>query len=373
LKLLFVSNLFPDKSDPIRGLDNANLLRYLKPHIDEISVIALRPTLPLFKKNWQARTEDADLNPTFQSVPYIPKIGSRWNHSLMASAIKAPVKNSNCDHILVSWLFPDGCAIAKVADVPFTMICQGSDAHAYLGNPIRKKFIIDAIGKSNAVITRSADLATRLENAGAARDKLHPVYNGVNTQLFTPKGDSEPILDPNARWLLFVGNFLPVKNPHLLLDAWILARKSMPEVDIRLAIIGSGPMEDEIRKKAANAGLSDALLITGRQPPREVAKYMRAADLLCLSSHNEGVPNVVLEAFSSGIPVISTDVGGISEVLNEPLLGKLVTPGNTQELAAAITTTLRSPSNTEEISRHAQRYSWQKAASAYFGIVNTLF
>jgi teichuronic acid biosynthesis glycosyltransferase TuaC len=220
-------------------------------------------------------------------------------------------------------------------------------------------------------ITRSADLARRLKEAGAAADKLKPIYNGVDTALFHPGSSPNPVLDKNSRWLLFVGNFLPVKNPQLLLKAWAIVRKNLPQEDVRLAMIGSGPLEGEIRSAAAGAGLSEFLEIAGRQAPNKVAEYMRAADVLCMSSHNEGVPNVVLEAFSSGLPVISTNVGGISEVLDHSFLGELVPPNDAQALATAITQYLNSPINSSEIAKHAQRYSWQQTAHDYFdNIVN---
>jgi len=226
------------------------------------------------------------------------------------------------------------------------------------------------------VITRSADLARRLEGAGIAGEKLHTVYNGVDTGLFRPADAPEAAreklgLGPNADALLFVGNFLPVKNPLMLLEAWRLAREKLPDRDLRLIMIGAGPMEAAIRGRAAQLGLQDALDLPGRLPSSAVADYLRAARCLVLSSHNEGVPNVVLEAMASGVPVVSTDVGGISEVLDAPFMGKLVPPGDGEALAEAIVEIVGSPSDRGRISARGEQYSWEATARRYLDLLRS--
>ncbi|MFT4549592.1 MAG: teichuronic acid biosynthesis glycosyltransferase TuaC [Verrucomicrobiales bacterium] len=376
MRLLFVSNLFPDSTEPIRGLDNACLLHYLGEHFDEIRAVGIRPTLS-GRGEFFAREEDAALSPQFCTVPYIPKIGSRWNHRLMARSLGKELarirKGFAFDAVLGSWLYPDGCALARLSvtmGFPFWLICQGSDAHSYLDMSVRRRLIVAAANHSRGVITRSGDLAKRLGAAGVAEEKLHPIYNGVDTETFKPAPDAGAArsalgLEAGRDYLLFVGNFLPVKNPRLLLEAWQLACESLPDRDLGLVMIGAGPMEEEIRHQAEQVGLGDRLVLPGRLPPTEVADYMRAARCLVLSSHNEGVPNVVLEAFASGLPVISTDVGGISEVLDSEFLGTLVPPGDPQALAAAICETLQAESESEKIAERAQRFAWRRTAEQY--------
>ena len=156
MKLLFVSNLFPDATDPVRGLDNACLLRYLRPHCESVRAVALRPTLSLKRlgdpsRYWHPREEDAWLSPIYVPVSYVPKFGSRWNHRLMARALSARLealrREGAFDVILGSWLYPDGCALARLAPrlrFPFVLICQGSDAHQYLDMPVRRRLIVEA-------------------------------------------------------------------------------------------------------------------------------------------------------------------------------------------------------------------------------------
>ena len=136
-------------------------------------------------------------------------------------------------------------------------------------------------------------------------------------------------------------------------------------------MIGAGPMEEEIRTKAVALGLPDELLLAGRRPPSEVADYMRVARCLVLSSHNEGVPNVILEAFASGLPVISTDVGGISEVLNADFLGELVPPGDAEALADALVRAVSAEVDRSSIAARGSAFGWAETAKKYWNLLQS--
>lgn len=380
MRLLFVSNLFPDAADPVRGLDNACLLHHLAKRLEGVRVIAIRPTLGR-RKEYRARPGDEIFAPVYCHARYLPKVGSRWNHRLMArplgQAIARVRKEFSFDLVLGSWLYPDGCALARLAPAlgfRYWLICQGSDAHTYLRVPVRRRLIVAAAQASCGVITRSADLARRLAAAGVGERRLHPVYNGVDTAVFRPAADPAAArlalgLGPGAECLLFIGNFLPVKDPLLLLEAWQLARRQLPGRDLRLIMVGAGPLEASIRAKAAALGLGESLTMPGRLPPAVVADYLRAARCLVLASRNEGVPNVVLEAFACGVPVVSTDVGGVAEVLDAPFLGSLVPPGDAGALAAAIVAAVGRPPPAGPIAARGASFSWEAAAGRYLELL----
>ena len=128
-------------------------------------------------------------------------------------------------------------------------------------------------------------------------------------------------------------------------------------------------MEAEIRANADAGGFGDHVIFAGRKTAVEVAQYMQAADMLCMSSENEGVPNVILEAFASGLPVVSTNVGGISEVLTNDTLGKLVSRGDLEGLVSAIRAVLSNPPDQKKIRAHGEKFSWDKAANEYYSLL----
>lgn len=382
MKLLFISNLFPDESESYRGLDNATLLHYLSKQV-EIEVLCARPALP-FSAKWQQaykpRAVDEKFQPVYVPVPYLPKAGGLVNHHLYRQAMQKPLEDLQqrfaFNAIFCAWAYPDACGMAPLAEklkVPMVVITQGTDVHTYLGMAARRKAIVASLSRVKGVVNRSRDLARRLAEAGVPEKKLHVVYNGVDTSLFYPveavDAKTKLGLPLNERVLLFVGNFLPVKNQELLLGAFAGLAQQKDHQNIRLVMVGGGPLEAEIRQLAKDLGVETKITFAGRKTPSEVAIYMQASELLVLSSHNEGVPNVVLEAFASGRPVVTTDVGGIHEVLKEDYLGCLTKPGDKVALVAALSRVLNRPNETERIAKYGSSFSWDKVASAYLSVI----
>jgi glycosyltransferase involved in cell wall biosynthesis len=368
LKVLFVSNLFPDTAQPYRGLDNATLLHHLAAYC-EIRAISPRAALPFAWRVPKPRPEDQNLAPLYVAARYVPKIGSRWNHRLMAGALREPLRKIKgafaFDVVLCSWLYPDACAVAMLSEemaFPFAAISQGSDAHQYLRMPVRRKAIVRALERSGRVITRSGELGRLLANAGVASEKLRTIYNGVDLELFQP-GDKQAArrelsLPAEAPVILFVGNFYPVKDPLLLVRSHRILRGILP--DCRLLMIGGGGLEARIRAEAA-----EGLELLGRRSSGEIARYMQAADVLCVPSQNEGVPNVILEAFATGLRVVATRVGGIPEVLADGDLGRLAPAGDKEAIAATLADALRHPCDVSKVRAHGSQFSWERAVSKY--------
>ena len=369
-RLLFISNLFPDQAEPYRGLDNATILHHLSGEF-EIRVLSPRPTLfrtPVRR----AREVDAGFAPVYVPSPYVPKVGSRFNPALMARALREPVaavqRTWPFDVVLSSWIFPDSCAVATLAnDFPLVSIAQGTDVHQYLKVPARRKVIAQAMQRASAIITRSAALGQLLAEAGLAPERLHPVYNGIDFTRFCP---GDPLaarealgLPLHGPMILFVGNFLPIKNPLLLLRAHAQLTSA------HLVMVGGGPLEEKARALAGELGTAGRITFAGRRSAEEVARFMRAADVLALPSHNEGVPNVILEAFASGLRVVASRVGGISEVHDRACLGSLVPAGDLDALVHTLRHALETPVQSEAIRRHALQFSWEAAALKYSGLL----
>lgn len=384
MRLLFISNLFPDTTQPWRGLDNVTLLHAMcaeRRDVD-VRVLCLRPGhgfwigagCPL-----KSRDEDKILNPHFAWAPYLPKFGG-LNDQLFALAVRRALKalpqGWKPDALLVPWLFPDACGVYLVdefSDVPMLSVAQGSDVHQYLDMPMRRRAIL-TLAQRSKIVTRSEDLRQRLLGAGAAADRVHTVYNGVDTATFYP-GDSKAAraalgLPEDGKLLLFVGNFLEVKGLELLIQATARAAREWNE-PLRLVMLGSGPLQQPLAALAKSEGLpSSSLIWAGRKSPEEVAQYMRAADAVCLSSHNEGVPNVLLESLASGRPFVTTDVGGISEILGpSPRGGKLVPGRGVQDYASALHSALSDPPDPAALSAYASTMAWPRCAADYWDLM----
>jgi len=383
MKVLFISNLFPDAKNPNLGIYNAQLLQHLS-RLCDIRVLAPRPTKGFppfwFPKEFSSREQDKIFRPVFAPAAYVPKIGSGVNHLLMARSIEPVLKRIREEFpfevVLSSWIYPDACATAELArrnKFSFVAIAQGSDVHQYLKIPARRKIISSALSQASAVVARSKDLSQQLREAGVSGDKLQVIYNGVDFEKFFPANQKAARkslgLSENATVLLYVGNLLPIKNPLLLVEAHAALCRKQPNVDFVLAMVGNGPLENEIRNRIYSLGTTKSVLLMGAKPSHEVARYMQAADLLCVPSNNEGVPNVVLEAFASGTRVVARSVGGIPEILCHDFLGKLVSQPDASGLATAISALLSDEPQLGRIMDYAREFSWDTSSQRYFELL----
>lgn len=199
-----------------------------------------------------------------------------------------------------------------------------------------------------------------LETTG--RTDVHLITAGVNTAKFCPPKDkgqvrSELGLDDRPV-LLFVGVICRRKGLHLLIDA---VEKVLIDHPLQLVAVGGGPELDEYIEYAKKIG-SGSIRFTGRIPDEELIKYYQAADIYCLTSTLEGMPQTLLEAMSSALPPISTDVGGISTLIDGKN-GVLVRSGDIDQLSEGLTMLLADPERRIVMGTNArtailETYSW---------------
>ena len=185
------------------------------------------------------------------------------------------------------------------------------------------------------LVAVSAGVADDLRRLGLERARIERIYSGFDLEgIREAAALPEPDL-PRAPFILHVGRFMPQKRHDLLFDAWRRARLphklvllTQPDRDLQ-ALIAAHRMEDEV-------------LVAGFRP--NPYPWMRAAELLVLSSEREGMPNVLVEALACGTRVVSTDCpSGPREVLRGELARWLVPSGDAAALASAMRAALSVP------------------------------
>ena len=381
MRILFLSTLFPDASRPTFGIHNAGLVRRLA-RGSAVSVVAPRPRFSAFLRRPGGSAaapclEDAALAPVFPAVPYLPKIGSAVNHRLYARWL-APSLQRFCeaperpDLLLAAWAYPDACAAVRLVPIlglPCVAIAQGTDINDYLRYPLRRGIILRHFHRAAAIVTRSEALRGRLLAAGLPEASVRTLYNGVDTDLFRPASDRAALrrelgLGATDAVVLFVGNLLPVKNPLLAVQAVATLKAQVPAQRWRLLMVGGGPLRARI-EAAATAALGDAATLAGVCSPAQVVRFMQAADVLCVPSRNEGIPNVIREALACGLPVVATRVGGIPEILNDPCLGEVVAPGQAPLMAEALARTILRGAPCAACRSQALAFSWDETIRRY--------
>lgn len=163
--------------------------------------------------------------------------------------------------------------------------------------------------------------------------------------------------------VLFVSNLLPVKDPAFLLEAFRRLDPGAAGMAVRLTLAGRGPMRAEVEQLAKRLGVAESVRFLGPLDSKNVANWMRAADLLVMTSRHEGLPNVILESQACGLPVVSTDVGGIHELVDEQWKGTLTPLDDLDGWVAAVETGLGKGAKYREALATAGR-AWSLAVAA---------
>ena len=202
-----------------------------------------------------------------------------------------------------------------------------------------------AVGKqvlmnSDRIITVSNATKRYVLSLGADPRKISVLHNGVDVDRFIPlsvlRAETRSKLGiPNGAIIVLTVRRLVYKNGiDTLIESARIALKQNSQ--LAFLVVGTGPDHEAIRARIQQLGISDSFILTGFVSDRDLPSYYNAADVFVLPSKSgEGLPLVALEAMSTGLPVVATNVGGIAEVVSENL-GKLVPADEPGELANAI-------------------------------------
>jgi glycosyltransferase involved in cell wall biosynthesis len=194
------------------------------------------------------------------------------------------------------------------------------------------------------------------------------IPNGVPTDEYAPDPDRRAQwrqvhgIEPHATVLTHVGRFAPPKNHALLVEAFARVRTDAP---LCLLLVGGGELENAVREQVSALGLQERVRFLGVRA--DVADILRASDVFVLSSRVEGNPLSVMEAMAAGLPVVSTAVGGVPELVREGETGLLVPSEDAGALAQAMQALVDDP-----VRRQAMGAAARQHAVAHFDIRHTV-
>ena len=223
--------------------------------------------------------------------------------------------------------------IARFFPVTFSFTAHANDIFA----PRNFEIGLDKLVDAARIIVTVTDYAARFlrERFPNRADRIYRVYNGLNLAEFgrTDFSSTPPLI-------VAVGRLIAKKGfADLIRACGLLAEGGKP---LQCEIIGEGPLENELHAQIEQLDLQNRAALSGAKPQREVRQRFAAASVFVLPSvvDPEGgidnLPTVIMEAMATGLPVISTNIGGIPEMVVENETGFLVQPGDAAALAGAI-------------------------------------
>lgn len=378
MKILIITNLFPNSQEPTRGIFNKQQFAELA-KLCELKVVAPIPWHRFSKAPDRETIEGIDVyHPRYFMIPKI------W-HSLygifffisLLGKIKEISRDFKFDLIFATWAYPDGFGsflIAKVLKKPVIIKVHGSDVNIYTKSILRKKMVSCALRNSDKVIAVSNALKQKLVAIGVPAEKIQVIPNGVDTELFKPLDQAECRkklgLPLDKKIILYAGNFAQVKGVDILVEAFGEMVRS--RVDILLLLVGDGPLETMLRSRVRELGIEGSVIFSRRTTHDSVPCYMNACDVFCLPSRSEGCPNVVLEALACGTPVVATQTGGMPEIIKNGRLGVLVDPENLIALRCGINEALARRWDRDAMRASVAGHSWTDNAKKLFELLETL-
>jgi glycosyltransferase involved in cell wall biosynthesis len=272
---------------------------------------------------------------------------------VLAAAI---LRREQIDHIHAH--FVDGTGLVAMVAARLLHVPYSITAHAY-DIYVKSAMLSEKLINAKFATTCTAYNKHYLEKI--TRREIALVYHGLDLPPIQGEFERQAGLRP---CILSVGTLKDKKGfPYLIKACRILKDLGY---NFLCEIIGQGPKQKELQYLIAKLGVSDSVILRGALPNKEVmATYGRAAILVQASiiaenSDRDGIPNVVLEAMASGVPVVATRVSGIPEVVADGITGLLVDPQDERTLAQAICRLLDSPTLRAELAQQGRRLVEQK-------------
>lgn len=276
------------------------------------------------------------------------------------------VRGANLVHVMAnsgwSWHLFAAPAIwvASVCRVPVVVNYRGGEADAFLSRSAR--WVRPSLARAQALVVPSGFLQAVFARYGV--DSCI-VPNVLDLALFSPAA-SRSIA--NAPHIVVARNLEPIYGIPTALRAFAMILADYPAA--RLSIAGSGPQAAELEALARSLGVANSVRFTGRLDREQMSSLYRESDLMLNPTRVDNSPNSILEALASGLPVVSTSVGGVPFIVEDGRTALLVPPEDPGAMASAIRRLLASPELRQQLIGNgladAHMYAWTEVRKRLF-------
>lgn len=348
LRLLLVGPVPP----PAGGM--ANQTRQLRELLLQAGAdVALLPTNAPYRPSWVGRVPV--LRALFRLAGYLVAL---WLHVGRAQVVHVMANSGWSWHLFaapalwVSWL----------RRVPVVVNYRGGEAGEFLA---RSAGLVRLSMRRAARLVVPSGFLEAVFRGHAMASEVVP--NIIDTQRFRPAAADEP---RPAQQLLVARNLESIYGNDVALRAFALVRHRHPRA--RLVIAGSGPLQGSLQALAAELGVADGVQFTGRLERDPMAALLRASTVSINPTRVDNMPNSVLEAMASGVPVVSTAVGGVPYIVRDGETALLVAADDPQAMADAACRLLDDPQWAHSLAERAradvQRYTWAHVAPRWAAV-----
>jgi glycosyltransferase involved in cell wall biosynthesis len=244
----------------------------------------------------------------------------------------------------------------KILKKPYIIYGRGSDIYyiSFFWRKISKFLLKDAV----KVIALTADMKRELQKIYYGEILVIP--NGIELDSYKNL-QKQNFRVNNKKIIIFVGTLRPVKGLIYLIEAMKIIHAEMENTI--LMIIGDGEERKSLEDMVMKLQLENVVIFIGEIPNKDIPTYLVQGDVFVLPSLSEGFPNVLLEAMAAGLPIVSTNIKGLSDIIRNEKNGYLVEPKNPQQLAEKILMVFNNSTQSKKFSNNniekVKKYSWK--------------
>lgn len=207
--------------------------------------------------------------------------------------------------------------------------------------------------RARVVVVPSKYLASIIKKWGIPKERIRVVYNGIHVQEVGLKQVIRGLLRFKGKLIVSPGRLVPWKGFGGLIKVHANLKKRHP--DLTLLIVGAGPEQETLEMLAEKLNVSDSVIFSGNVENPVLLRYIRAADVCALNTRYEGFSHVLLEAAAIGTPIVTTNIGGNPELIEDGVSGYLATPDDRRVFEERLNALLVSPELRARISGNAKR------------------
>ena len=380
LKIAVITRNFPSSAEPWQGRPAYQTLRELARRAD-VRVFYPNPGYPsLLKPRGQSfsklepSSDSPDVKVDYYDYPALPVVSRPLNGWMAARVLLPHIRSFAPDLIFSYFLYPEGYAamkLGKTLSLPVVARSMGSDINR-ISDPITARHTRTVLREVDFLVMVSRDLRDKALAMGASADRICTMVNGCDTSVFHVRDRLQARerlrIDSAAKAVVYIGRTDVNKGVRELVEAAVSLHSGAP--DLHVFLVGGGPDAAIVQNKIEVNGASGYVHALPACAFDDVAVWMAAADLVTLPSYMEGCPNVVLEALACGRPMVTTNVGGIPEVMSDTC-GSLVPPRNPGALAQALASVLAATWDPAAISAHMS-HGWNTVSDELLTLFESL-
>ena len=257
--------------------------------------------------------------------------------------------------------------VARLRRTPVVVNYRGGEAEGFLAR--NRRVVGWSLRQTARIIVPSAFLQAVFAGQGLATEV---VPNIIDLSRFHPAhAAAANAADAAARpHVLVARNLEPLYDNATALRAFAMVLQQCPQA--RMTIAGTGPQEAELRQLAQQLAIADAVTFSGRLDRDEMAALLRHSTVALNPSLVDNMPNSVLEALASGVPVVSTRVGGVPHIVQDGVTALLVPPRDPAAMAAALLRVITDAPLAARLAcaglQDVQRYTWDRVAPLWAAV-----